>query len=124
MSYAASKVFSKVQDSQNNFKIDTKMEPPGSPKIPQWKPKFANFYKKCLPKPIQKKIQSKEDLLSLLVGKPQSSLYLVCPNKAGVKLTNNKNIFSLAGKINTPFLVGENLFFYIPFCTYSSNLFV
>ena len=29
-SYTVLKVFSKLQDSQNNSKIDTKMEPPGT----------------------------------------------------------------------------------------------
>ena len=65
--------------------------------------------------PLQIKIQSRENLLSFLVDKPQSLTYLVHPKKPKIKFPNNKNVFPLVGKINTPFFVKESQSYYIPF---------
>ena len=44
-----------------------------------------------------------------------NSTYLVHPKKPKIKFPNNKNVFPLVGKINTPFFVKESQSYYIPF---------
>ena len=72
-------------------------------------------------KPLERKIKSKKDFLSFLVSQPQSSFYLVCPEKDRFKTPPNKNVYPVPGKINNSFFVEKNNSYYIPFWKNKTN---